>query len=49
MLGHATGGAVVKAYRRTDFLEQPRALPERGANHITGGTGQVVELAGVGA
>lgn len=45
MLGHSTGGAVVKAYRRTDFLEQRRALLERWAGHVTGGTGQVVELA----
>lgn len=31
-LGHSTGGAVERAYRRTDFLEQRRALMERWAN-----------------
>jgi integrase len=30
-LGHATGGTVERAYRRTDFLEQRRALMERWA------------------
>lgn len=34
-LGHATGGAVERAYRRTDFLEQRRALMERWAQMIT--------------
>ncbi len=28
-LGHVTGGSVERAYRRTDFLEQRRALMER--------------------
>ena len=31
-LGHVTGGAVERAYRRSDFLEQRRALMERWAN-----------------
>ena len=44
-LGHVTGGAVERAYRRTDFLEQRRALMERWAKHVTGGTGEVVRLA----
>jgi integrase len=30
-LGHTTGGTVERAYRRTDFLEQRRALMERWA------------------
>ncbi|SPF81133.1 tyrosine-type recombinase/integrase [Pseudoprimorskyibacter insulae] len=46
MLGHATGGAVVRAYRRTDFLEQRRVLLERWADHVTGGAGIVVKLVG---
>lgn len=45
MLAHVTDGGVVRAYRRTDFLDQRRALAERWANHVTGGTGQVVKLA----
>ena len=48
MLGHATDSGVVRAYRRTDFLEQRRALAERWADHVTGGAGQVVKLAGAG-
>lgn len=46
MLGHVTDSSVVRAYRRTDFLEQRRALVERWADHVTGGAGQVVKLAG---
>lgn len=45
MLAHVTGSAVVKAYRRTDFLEQRRYLAERWADHVTGGTGDLVKLA----
>jgi hypothetical protein len=37
---------VVRAYRRTDFLEQRRVLIERWADHVTGGTGAVVKLVG---
>ena len=36
MLGHAVGGLVERAYRRTDFLDQRRALLERWAAHVTG-------------
>ncbi len=43
-LGHATGGAVERSYRRTDFLEQRRVLLERWANHVTGVAGEVVRL-----
>ena len=46
MLGHVSDSGVVRAYRRTDFLEQRRALAERWADHVTGGAGQVVKLAG---
>ena len=34
-LGHTVGGSVERAYRRTDFLEQRRALMERWARRIT--------------
>jgi integrase len=48
MLGHVTDSSVVRAYRRTDFIEQRRALVERWADHVTGGAGQVVKLVGAG-
>lgn len=44
MLGHTVGGAVERAYRRTDFLEQRRVLMERWADHVLKGTGQVLRL-----
>ncbi len=34
-LGHVSGGSVERAYRRTDYLEQRRALMERWANFIS--------------
>ena len=43
-LGHVVGGSVERAYRRTDYLEQRRALLERWADHVTGGTGKVVQM-----
>ena len=46
VLGHVTDSGVVRAYRRTDYLEQRLALLERWADHVTGGAGQVVKLAG---
>lgn len=42
MLGHVTDSAVVRAYRRTDFLEQRAKLAERWADYVTGGSGKVV-------
>jgi integrase len=48
MLAHVVDGGVVRAYRRTDYLEQRRALAERWADHVTGCAGQVVKLAGAG-
>jgi len=45
MLAHATDGGVVRAYRRTDWIEQRAALAGRWADHVTGGAGQVVKLA----
>ncbi len=44
MLGHVTGGAVVNAYRRTDFLEQRRVLLTRWAKHVTGQSGHTVQM-----
>lgn len=44
MLGHVADSAVVRAYRRTDFLDQRRALALRWADHVTGGVGRVVSL-----
>ena len=35
-LAHSTGSSVETAYKRTDFLEQRRAVLERWAGHITG-------------
>ncbi len=37
-LGHVVGGAVERAYRRTDFLEQRKVLLERWADHLKSGT-----------
>ena len=44
ILGHAAGGKVELSYRRTDYLEQRRALLERWADHVTGKSGKVIEL-----
>lgn len=44
ILGHSVGGAVERAYRRTDFLEQRRTLLERWANHVTGKGGQLFQI-----
>lgn len=46
MLAHVVDGGVVRAYRRTDFLEQRRILAERWADHVIGGAGQLMKLAG---
>jgi integrase len=48
MLAHTVDGGVVRAYRRTDYLEQRAKLAERWANHVTGGAGHVVKLVGAG-
>jgi integrase len=48
MLAHKTDSAVVRAYRRTDFLEQRHKLTERWADYVTGGAGRVVKLVGAG-
>ncbi|MES0016162.1 integrase arm-type DNA-binding domain-containing protein [Mesorhizobium sp. M0036] len=44
VLGHKVGGAVVRAYRRTDFIDQRSKLMERWADHCTGKGGNVVQL-----
>ena len=36
ILGHVVGGSVERAYRRTDFIDQRRALMERWAQHVVG-------------
>jgi integrase len=46
MLAHVVDGNVVRAYRRTDYLDKRAPLLERWANHVTGCAGQVVKLAG---
>lgn len=46
MLAHVVDGSVVRAYRRTDYLEQRQVLASRWGDHVTGGVGQVVKLAG---
>jgi len=48
MLAHVVDSGVVRAYRRTDFLEQRRKLAERWADHVTGGAGRVMTLTGAG-
>lgn len=45
MLAHVVDSGVVRAYRRTDYLEQRSKLAERWADHVSGGAGQVVKLA----
>jgi integrase len=47
MLAHVTDSGVVRAYRRTDFLEQRRILAERWADHVTGGEGKLIKLVGI--
>ncbi len=45
-IAHVTGSKVARAYRRTDFLEQRRVLMQRWAEHVTGGSGEVVRMVG---
>ncbi|EAU46138.1 putative integrase dna protein [Salipiger bermudensis HTCC2601] len=45
ILGHVVGGHVERAYRRTDYLDQRRALLERWAAHLTGAPCAAVKLA----
>jgi integrase len=46
MIAHVRHEKTVRAYKRTDFLEQRRVLAERWADHVTGGAGRVVKLVG---
>ncbi|TIP46538.1 MAG: DUF4102 domain-containing protein [Mesorhizobium sp.] len=46
VLGHVVGGAVERAYRRTDFLEQRRVLMEKWAAHVRGSSGHVIKIVG---
>ena len=43
-IAHKTGTATVNAYRKTDWLDQRRILMERWSDHVTGGSGRVVQL-----
>lgn len=43
-LGHVVGGAVERAYRRTDYLEQRQVVMARWAKHVTGQNGQVINM-----
>ena len=43
-LGHTVGGSVERAYRRTDYLEHRQVLMERWAKHVTGQTGQILQM-----
>ena len=47
MIAHVRHEKTVRAYKRTDFLEQRRVLAERWADHVTGGAGRVLKLVGV--
>ncbi len=44
MLGHVVGSAVERAYRRTDYLEQRRALLERWALYMTSNSNSLTKL-----
>lgn len=46
MLAHTVDSSVVRAYRRTDYLEQRRILIERWAKYVSGDGGQVITLSG---
>lgn len=43
-LGHVSGGSVERAYRRTDFLEQRRALMERWGQKLDATQAKVIQL-----
>lgn len=43
-LGHIVGGTVERAYRRTDYMEQRKALMQRWANHVTNKNKTVTEM-----
>ncbi len=43
-LAHVSGGAVERAYRRTDFLEKRRVLMERWSQHVIGDMGNQISI-----
>lgn len=43
-LQHTVAGGVEAAYWRSDMLEQRRVVMDRWADHVTGGTGQLLRL-----
>ncbi|PID35460.1 MAG: integrase [Rhodobacterales bacterium] len=43
-LGHSVGGAVERAYRRTDHLDQRATLMQRWADFVTGKSAQIVRI-----
>jgi len=47
MLAHVVDGGVVRAYRRTDYLEQRAKLANRWAGHVVGRSGEVVSMVAV--
>ena len=44
-MGHVVGGAVERAYRRTDYLEQRRVLMGRWGGYISSNSGALVSIA----
>jgi integrase len=46
VLAHVSGSSAARAYQRSDHIEQRRALMERWAGHVTGGSATVVKLHG---
>ncbi len=47
MLAHVVDGGVVRAYRRTDYLEQRAKLSDRWAEHAVGRSGEVISMVAV--
>ena len=43
ILSHSVGTSVTRAYQRSDYLEQRRALMEKWAEHVTSFSGAVAE------
>ena len=43
-LGHVVGGAVERAFRRTDYLEQRHLVMARWGKHLTGQNGRVLQI-----
>lgn len=43
-IAHVTDSSTVRAYRRTDFLEERRQLMQRWSDHVVGKHGEVIRL-----